>query len=130
MKNRLALLLFIPAILPLVALTSCATTYQREGIFTNGYSDAKMAPDTFSVTFRANEQTPPEKVLRYALKRAAELTLRNSYRYFEVVEEIDAKRNTKNKGHLHYPSIRLIIKCFHEKPLDREVYDARQLKQG
>ncbi len=126
MKFRFAFL----AIVPLVALLSCATTYQREGLFTNGYSDSRMAGDTFAVTFRANEQTPPQKVKKYALQRAAEVTLKNGFRYFAVVEEVGSGRNMKNKAHLHYPSVRLTIQCFHEKPLDREAFDARRVLHG
>ncbi len=132
-KNFCGRALVFLAILPLVALVSCATTYQREGLFTNGYSDARKSSDTFTVTFRANEQTPPQKVRKYSLKRAAEVTIQNGFRYFVVVEEIGASRNSKNKAHLHYPSIRLVIQCFHEKPQGSdvsEVYDARQLIRG
>ena len=113
-------------IVPLVALTSCATSYQQEGFFTNGYSDSRKSPDTFTVTFRANEQTPPSKVMKYALKLAAELTLRNGFRYFAVIEEIQASSRQKNKAHLHYPSVRLVIQCFHEHPFDKDAIDARR----
>jgi len=114
------------AIIPLVALTSCATSYQKESFFTNGYSSHKKAPDRFVVTFKANEMTPPEKVRKYAFKRASELTLRHGFRYFAVLEEIDSSldRRAKNKAHLHYPSLQLVIQCFHEKPAAREVFDA------
>ncbi len=103
-----------------VALTSCATLYQKEGIFTNGYSDIRSGRDTFVVTFRANEMTPAEKVRKYALKRAAAITLKNGYRYFVVIDE------TGTGKHLYYPSLRLTIQCFHERPSDRTSLDARE----
>jgi hypothetical protein len=102
----------------LVALTSCATLYQKEGIFTNGYSDLRSGRDTFVVTFRANEMTPAEKVRKYALKRAAEVTVKNGYRYFAVLDE------TGEGKHLYYPSLRLTIQCFHERPPGFSVIDA------
>lgn len=105
-------------IISMVALTSCATLYQKEGIFTNGYSDLRSGRDTFVVTFRANEFTPAEKVRKYALKRAAAVTLKHGYRYFTVLDE------TGEGKHLHYPSLRLTIQCFHERPFDRPSLDA------
>lgn len=104
----------------LVALTSCATLYQKEGIFTNGYSDMRAGQDIFVVTYRANEFTPAEKVKKYAIRRAAEVALKNGYRYFAVLDE------TGRGKHLHYPSIRMTIQCFHERP-DRPVIDARSI---
>jgi hypothetical protein len=110
-----ALLFFL---FTLVALTGCATLYQKEGVFTNGFSDFRTAEDTFVVTFRANEHTPAEKVLEYALKRASELTLKNGFRYFTVLDQTG-----KGPG-LHYPSLRLTIQCFHTAPDNRESIDA------
>ncbi|MBX7065789.1 MAG: hypothetical protein K1X28_01020 [Parachlamydiales bacterium] len=104
----------------MVALTSCATLYQKEGFFTNGYSDMRAGQDIFVVTFRANEFTPAKKVKKYALRRAAEVALKNGYRYFIVLDE------TGRGKHLHYPSVRMTIQCFHEKP-DRPVIDAHSL---
>lgn len=104
--------------LPLVAITGCATDYQREGVFTNGYSDFRLLEDQFVVTFRASEHTPAEKVFEYALARAAELTLKHGYRYFSVLDKV-------GKGpSLHYPSLRLTIQCYHSEPTDRESIDA------
>lgn len=102
-------------------LGSCSTLYQKEGIFSNGYSDLRSGKDTFVVTFRANEYTPAEKVRKYALKRAAAITLKNGYQYFVVLDE------TGEGKHLHYPSLRLTIQCFHERPFHGAIYDARSL---
>jgi hypothetical protein len=119
---------FVLLALAALASSACATSYQKEGFFTNGYSDSRKSSDRFAVTFRGNEQTSPETAMRYALKRASELTLRHGYRYFAVLEEIDAGKNrhSKNKAHLHYPSVRLVIQCFHDRPLDRPSLDARE----
>ena len=108
-------------ILSMVALTSCATIYQQEGFFSNGYSEMRSGQDIFVVTFRANEHTSPKKVKKYALRRAAEVTRKNGYRYFAVLSEIGEGK------HLHYPSLRLTIQCFHEPPFGREVIEARNL---
>jgi hypothetical protein len=109
-------------LVPLVALIGCATTYQKEGVFTNGYSDYRVTQDTFVVIFRANEHTPKEDVFKYALQRCAKLTLKNGYRYFAVIEETG-----KGPG-LHYPSVRLKIQCFHTPPEALESIDANLVK--
>lgn len=105
-------------ILTLVALTSCATLYQKEGFLSNGYSDLRSGQDIFVVTFRANEHTPADKVKKYALRRAAEVTKKHGYRYFAILDEIGEGK------HLHYPSLRLTIQCFHDRPADRPVIEA------
>jgi len=110
--------LIFALLLPLIALAACATHYHKEGVFHNGYSDYKIAEDRFVVTFRANEFTPQEKVLEYALKRAAVLTLKQGFRYFVVLEQADSAKD------LHYPSLRLVIQCYAEPPLEKESIDA------
>jgi hypothetical protein len=112
---------FLFLMIPLMALIGCATTYQKESVFTNGYSDFRASEDTFVVTFRANEHTPKEDVFTYALQRCAELTLKNGFRYFAVIEE-----SSKGRG-LHYPSVRLHIQCFHSEPAGLESIDAGAL---
>ena len=109
-------------LLPIVATLGCATAYQKEGVFTNGYSDFRSSEDTFVITFRANEHTSEEKVLEYALKRAAELTLKNGFQYFSILNQVE-----KAPG-LHYPSARITIQCYHSEPLDRESIDAKDFR--
>lgn len=78
---------FFPAIL--LFLTSCASTYHREGLFGDGYSEIITRPDSFIVTFKGNAQTSHETALRYALLRASELTLTHGYNYFVVTSSTD-----------------------------------------
>lgn len=106
----------IVKILTLVALAGCATIYQKEGFFNNGYSDLRSGQDTFVVTFRANEHTSRQKVKKYALRRAAEITRTHGYQYFVVLDEIGEGK------HLYYPSLRLTIQCFHDRP-DGSAFD-------
>jgi hypothetical protein len=111
-------------LLPLFALIGCATTYQKEGVFTNGYSDFRSNEDTFVVTFRASEHTPEEKVLEYALMRASQLTVKYGFRYFSVLDKVE-----KVPG-LHYPSVRITIQCYNTQPADRECIDAVQFRKS
>lgn len=124
------------AIVALALLASaCATKYGKEGVFSNGYSDFRIADDTFVVNFRANEYTKSEKVIKYALMRAAELTLQNGYHYFTVLEEADTTKSdlqfdlrrdwtSGSLSQLHYPSLRLKIKCFNQKPSEPNAIEA------
>jgi hypothetical protein len=120
MAPRKSKLLYL--LLPLASLIGCATVYQKEGVFTNGYSDYRKSEDTFVVVFRASEHTPEEKVLAYVLKRASELTLKSGFRYFSILEKVG-----KAPG-LHYPSIRITIQCSHAETAEREWIDAAGLR--
>lgn len=113
--------ILIALFLPIATLVGCATSYQKEGVFTNGYSDFRKAEDKFVVTFRANEHTPEDKVLKYALARCAEVALAAGFQYFTVLDQTG-----KGNG-LHYPSLRLTIQCYHFEPADRESIDAEEL---
>lgn len=77
------------ALVPLCALViSCAsfkpTPYQPLDE-NGGYSELALNKDSYSVTFQGNEETGRERVENYALRRSAELTLRNGYKYFVKV---------------------------------------------
>lgn len=95
--------------IPLLAFSACATGYDREGFFTNGYSDYRLSERSFVVTFRANEFTSEEKAMKYALKRAAEVTLENGFSYFAISDKLGGKKPA-------YPSVRVVIDCYLEKP--------------
>ena len=98
--------------IPLLLLGSLATEYQKEGVFSNGYSDSRVKENIFVITFRANEYTPPETVMKYALKRAEEVTKKHGYARFIVIDQVDTSK-VGSKKHLPYPSVRLTIQCFH-----------------
>ena len=98
----------------------CATTYQKEGFFLNGYSENRVSADTFVVTFRANEMTEPSQVDRFALKRCSDIARINGYRYFTVTDHFD---HTSKVRHLHYPSVQLTIRCFQQVPTGVGFYD-------
>lgn len=58
----------------LIFLISCATPYQKSG-FTGGYTDYQMSEDVFKVKFRGNVLVDLDTTKRYALVRAAEITI-------------------------------------------------------
>lgn len=126
------------SVLSCVLLAGCATGYYKEGFFWNGYSDQKLEKDEFLITYRANEHTPQETVREYALRRAAEVTLEQGFRYFSLVEKINApkeeelvelplggERSVFNRS--YYPCLHLKIKCYTDKPAHGKIYDAQSL---
>lgn len=80
-----------------LALAACATPtpYQpltSKGPTTGGYSEIRVTPNRFRVTFSGNTLTSRETVERYLLYRAAEVTLAEGYDWFTL-----ADRNTDRK---------------------------------
>lgn len=61
------------------------TTYHPvtgTGIESGGYSDAQIAPDTYTVSFAGNSATSRDTVDRYLFYRAAQLTLQHGGTWF------------------------------------------------
>ena len=84
-----------------LALASCAspTPYQpissassRQG----GYSERRIEPDYWQVTFAGNSLTSRETVETYLLYRAAELTLQQGNDWFDVVTR-DVEHNVREE---------------------------------
>lgn len=73
----------LAAVMLALALAGCATAYQPEGA-TGGYTDKKLADDTYRVSFNGNGYTSRQAVEKYFLYRCAELTLKHGYAYFQV----------------------------------------------
>lgn len=84
-SKKIAFLILSASIL---IFTGCSTHYHSEG-FGGGYSETLMGADTYIVTFKGNGFTSYETVIKYALRRASELTLENGYKYFSVNSSID-----------------------------------------
>lgn len=68
-----------------VLLAGCATPYSSQGLF-GGFSDTRLAPDLFRVTFCGNGYTSSERVQDFALLRACELTLSNRFTCFALLD--------------------------------------------
>lgn len=78
------------AIAAALALSACATTptlYQpAAGPTAVGYSELRIEPGRYRVTFRGGPGAPPQKVMDYALLRAADLALAEGYEWFRVYD--------------------------------------------
>lgn len=74
-----------------LALSACATPqptlYQAAaGPQAVGYSEYRIEPGRYRITFQGGPGAPPEQVIDYALLRAADLTLADGYDWFRVSE--------------------------------------------
>jgi hypothetical protein len=58
-----------------------------------GYSETRIEPDRWRVTFAGNSMTSRDTVEAYLLFRAAEVTLQNGFDWFEMVD-----RSTSQSG--------------------------------
>ena len=72
------------------ALAACqtATVYQpaAAGRMTVGYTEYRIEPGRYRVTFQGGGGAPAAEVSDYALLRAAEITLRDGYDWFRVTD--------------------------------------------
>src|SRR5690242_17932841 len=83
-------------ILLVLGLCSCATPY-REATSGKGFSDSQLSADEFEVSFRGNGQTELERATEFVLLRSAQVTLKNGFSHFAVMDSINtssAKRYT------------------------------------
>lgn len=81
MKNKL---LLNSLYLMLLTLGGC-TPYKADGIM-GGYSNLQLNQNTYEVAFRGNGFTSPERVHGFLLRRCAEITLKNGYKYFVIAD--------------------------------------------
>lgn len=90
----------VAAVLALAAgLSACATAtpYQPNipgQAASGGYSDIRLGPNRFRVTFAGNTLTSRETVERYLLYRAAELTVQNGGDWF-LLDNRETDRTTR-----------------------------------
>ena len=84
MIKPLALALFTAA-----ALSACTTPIATQfapaaGPQAMGFSEYKIEPGRYRVTFKGSPGAPPNQVADYALLRAADLTLADGYDWFRI----------------------------------------------
>ena len=79
--KKLSVLLFIASL-----LSACATDYHAAGFLSKGYTDFKIANDSYLVHFSGNGFTNSDRAYKYALRRSAELTKEQGYQYFTIVK--------------------------------------------
>ena len=80
-----------------IFLVGCATGYQQQGL-SGGYTDSLTGTTTATVTFKSNAFTSAEETRRYAMRRAAEVTLANGYDYFLIENDNQYVKNQQLQG--------------------------------
>ena len=92
--------LFAIALLTSTGLTACETIPTRYAAAASpaavGYSEDRIEPGRYRITFRGGPGAPPNQVADYALLRAADVALRDGYDWFEVVEGYGERSGSGN----------------------------------
>ena len=84
----------------LLALIGCGTPYQSVGFIRGGFSEVYTGPNTATINFRGNSYTGLEKARRYALRRAAEVTIARGYDYFLIEGEAQNRSYHRTPDHI------------------------------
>jgi len=77
--------------------SGCATTYQQKG-FTGGFSETQLRQDVYRVSFNGNAYTNPQRAADFTLLRSAELTKKNGYSHFVIINADN--RISESTGHM------------------------------
>lgn len=154
-----AAILAAAACMALSACASAPTVYAPAGgPKTPGYSDMRIEPGRYRVTFRGGAGAPEEQVSDYALLRAADLAIAEGYDWFRLVEKQTRMASPNNGPRVSVgagggpgpfrsgvgvgvgtsfdlgggPALSQTIEVLMgkgPKPDDREVYDARDIRR-
>jgi hypothetical protein len=73
-------------VIGVLILSGCATPYKGNGLI-GGYSDMRIQDNIFRISFRGNGYTSAQKTMDFALLHSAEVTLKNGYKYFIVIDQ-------------------------------------------
>ena len=96
MTRKPAALIASLALLGALGACATATPYQpniRGQATSGGFSEVKLEPNRFRVTFAGNEMTARQTVETYLLYRAAQLTTQQGYDWF-VTDDRETDRHT------------------------------------
>jgi hypothetical protein len=66
-------------------LAACATSYQPQS-FSGGFTETQLDKNVFRVSFRGNGYTDADRAEEMALLRSAELTLKNGFTHFVIID--------------------------------------------
>ena len=85
------------------ALGSVTSYGPANAILTTGYSDTELGPDHFEVRAKGSSMTPPERLAKIALARAAEIGVEQKRKFFKAGPAVQsivchAARDTAHKS--------------------------------
>jgi hypothetical protein len=155
--------LLVP-VLAALSLSACATpqptVYQPSaGPQAMGYSEYRIEPGRYRITFRGSPGSPRSQVADFALRRAADLAIADGYDWFRITEWIDSVDAPGNGSSVSFgvgggnfgrhssagvglgtafnlgggPAITATLEVLMgqgPKPADRDVYDARGVRSS
>jgi len=93
-----------------LGLCGCATGYQSSS-FSGGYTDSLTGNNTAIVSFKSNAFTSMEETRRYAMRRAAEVTLQNGFDYFLIEGDNQYLKNQQLSGSVNCTTIGYSTTC-------------------
>lgn len=108
-------------------------TSMQAHAFGRKYSDMQLSADTFIISITATESTSQNKAFSGLLTRAAEVTLKNGYSYFVIIDSQDQSEAKHIYGWFgksprkssKIPHGQITIKCFKEQPQENNIVDAQ-----
>ena len=77
----------ILALIAMSFLSACAATYHAEESGSSGYRDLKVDKGIYYVEYTESSNRSWDTIHRFALKRCAEITKENGYKYFDVLSK-------------------------------------------
>ena len=84
--TALARLVAMPLLLSLAVTFGCATGYSSKGL-TGGFSETRLGERSYQVRFEGNGLASQERVSAFLLRRCAELTLENGFRWYALANQ-------------------------------------------
>jgi hypothetical protein len=99
MLRKILAVAMVAAVTGLAACSAGPTPYQPAAGYDRGYSEQKIEPERYRISFKGNSLTGRETVENYLLYRAAELTLQSGYDTFTIVSrDTDKDRDIRRTG--------------------------------
>ena len=90
-------------IVAIFIISGCATKYGKQGL-RGGFSEMKLSSNAYQVTFHGNGLTSSQTVEMYMMRRSAELTLVNGFKYFTFADRSNKSQSftlgTKHNGRI------------------------------
>ena len=127
MTNVIAFLAIGVVIYFILKIITKTTSYGPLGTF-GGYSETQLGPDMYEVKFQGNGNVSVDRSIDLCMLRSGELTLKNGYKYFFILEKRNEGRSLINGNQSSiqsHPSTVNNIKMVKEKPEnDLGFYDA------
>jgi hypothetical protein len=121
MKNQKCVgihIMLMLAVLAVSLLFGCAATqYQpAKGSYAGGYTDLKIAPNMYRISFEGNAYISGEKAYQYTLYRAAEITKENNFSWFVIMDKDEILRSEYAEflGFVEKPRNAIVIKLVNE----------------